>query len=530
MIFHRRFLVTLLSIAALHGAGPLVGESAGRISTIVGRLSSGFSGDGGAGRLARIGYDGFCGYDRDGNLFIADNSNYRIRRVDAWTGIIATICGDGIVESSGDGGPALLARVSRIGAMVLDESGNLYFSEWQTHRIRRIDSLTGFISTIAGTGVAGYSGDGGPAAASRLNQPGSLAIDSGGNLFVADKGNQAVRRVDRVSGKITTFAGGNGVGYSGNGSEARNATLGHVVDMAFDSNDDLFLIERVSQVSTSLSHSLFIRRIDRETNLISVFSSTFEAQYRGDGRLVDDSNILPNWISFDSLDNLYLSEYGRIRIVDPVSRRVRTVAGLRQSGESGRDGGLAVQTQIGSPGKVAFDGSGKFVFQEGFRIRAVEGGPVAVRYQPDLSVARKGSDLIGEGRVNSSGSGQIAYALAGPPHSGLFRSRLRSSSTTTDRISLELLGKNRRFLSMISPLIFDSHVDIESPLRISVVLDPSETFDFWISWKSRPIRSVRKASFRVVARSESSPTKVDVVKVVVGDFDIRDPRLGVRRR
>jgi DNA-binding beta-propeller fold protein YncE len=508
----------------LHAAGP------GTISTIVGRVSAGFSGDGGAARMARIGNDGVLAFDSEGNLFIGDNSNSRIRRVDAVTGIISTICGDGTAQSSGDGGLASLARISSIQSLVVDDSENLYFSEISTHRIRRIDLLTGIISTIAGNGTPGYSGDGGPASSSRLNQPGALALDSEGNLYVADSGNWAVRRIDRSSTTITTFAGGNGFGYGGNGGAARNAVLGALFDMAFDSGDNLFLLESGPQIVSSASSTTYIRRIDKGSGSVSEFSRATNAEIGGEGLPVESSNLMPHAIAFDSSDNLYLTEPTRIRVVDAISQRVRTIAGMRDYGYSGPDGGLAVQTRISWSSKVGFDGSDRFVFYDGFRIRAVEGGLIPARFLPDLSIGRKMNEMSGVNRVNASGSGQTAFALAGPPHYGAFVARLENSATTLDRISVSIQGMDREFRRFLGTLYSDSNVYRQSSDRFSVILNPGESLVFRVYCLARPPRGSRKASFRVVARSESVSATVDVVRVEVGDFDLRDPRLMARPR
>ena len=148
-----------------------------------------------------------------------------IRRVDAATGDITTVAGDGDWGFSGDGGPATSARLAHPGGLAVDDLGNLYIGDDCNHRIRKVDATTGTITTVAGTGVWGFSGDDGPATSARLSNPGGLAADGEGNLFIADVGNHRVRKVDATTGNITTVAGTGDWGFSGDGGPAISARL-----------------------------------------------------------------------------------------------------------------------------------------------------------------------------------------------------------------------------------------------------------------------------------------------------------------
>jgi len=146
-------------------------------------------------------------FDSKGNLFIADYQNCRIRRVDTRTKIITTVAGDGQEGSTGDGGLATKARVNYPSDLAVDAAGNVYFVEGAKDRIRKIDMKTGIISTVAGSGERGFGGDGGPAIRARLHNPSGLAIDKAGNLFISEYVNNRVRRGDAKTGVITTVAG-----------------------------------------------------------------------------------------------------------------------------------------------------------------------------------------------------------------------------------------------------------------------------------------------------------------------------------
>ena len=178
--------------------------SSGLISTVIGNARKGFSGDGGQAVEAEL-YRPHNGVlDAEGRLVFGDSFNQRIRRWDPRTGVISTVAGSGAQGSATDGVPALEAPFTFFGAMVYDRDGRLVFTSLD-HRILAIDTL-GIIRVVAGTGTAGFSGDGGPARAAELNTPYGLAIASNGDLIFADAGNKRIRRIDARTGRISTIA------------------------------------------------------------------------------------------------------------------------------------------------------------------------------------------------------------------------------------------------------------------------------------------------------------------------------------
>ena len=155
--------------------------------------------------------------DREGNLYLSDSGNHRVRRIDAATRTIETVAGTGQLGFSVDGGPAVAAEVVDPRGIAMDDSGNVLVAERATSRVRRIDTVTGTIDTVAGTGARGHSGDGGPATEGMLHSPQGVAADLSGNLYVADTWNHRLRRIDHATGVIETLAGGGGPGFSGDG-------------------------------------------------------------------------------------------------------------------------------------------------------------------------------------------------------------------------------------------------------------------------------------------------------------------------
>ena len=170
--------------------------AAGTITTVAGNGTAGFSGDGGLATNAGLAYPSSVAVDTAGNFFIADTLNQRIRRVDAATGIITTVAGNGTFGFNGDGGLATNAWMRDPVGVAVDSAGNLFITDQNNQRIRRLDAATGIITTVAGNGTFGFSGDGGLATDASLSRPTEAALDSAGNLFIADQSNQRIRHVE----------------------------------------------------------------------------------------------------------------------------------------------------------------------------------------------------------------------------------------------------------------------------------------------------------------------------------------------
>jgi sugar lactone lactonase YvrE len=227
-----------------------VDAETGIITTIAGMKDTygcsgyrGDNGDGGAATSAGLCYPNAVAFDAAGNLVIADSGAHRIRRVDAVTGIITTIAGTGVPGYSRDGGAATSARLYSPTDVTFDSNGNLVIADYGTDRIRRVDAVTGIIATIAGTGIPGFSGDGQLATRARLLHPAGVAFDAAGNLAIADFYNQRIRRVDAVTGIITTIAGTGVYGYSGDGGAATSAQLYFPSGVAFDAAGNLAIAD-----------------------------------------------------------------------------------------------------------------------------------------------------------------------------------------------------------------------------------------------------------------------------------------------
>ncbi len=217
-------------------------NTSGIISTIAGYTTApGFSGDGGIATSAQLSGPNGVVADAAGNIFIADYYNNRIRKINT-SGFINTIAGTSTAGYSGDGGPATAAKINAPAAIIKDATGNIYFAEYLNHCIRMIDP-SGIISTFAGTGgVSGFSGDGGPAIAAKLFDPAGLIMDATGNMFIADSYNNRIRKVN-VSGNISTICGTGAAGYSGDAGSASLAKIYRPNGVATDVSGNVFIAD-----------------------------------------------------------------------------------------------------------------------------------------------------------------------------------------------------------------------------------------------------------------------------------------------
>ena len=210
----------------------------------------------------------------DGALYFCDLDNQRIRRIDPATKAVTIVAGNGTRGYSGDGGPALQASLNMPHEIQFDAAGNLYIAERDSHVVRKVDMKTGVISTVAGTGVAGFSGDGGPAARAQLRQPHSIVFDRDGTLLICDIGNQRIRRLHLDTGVIETWAGTGVAGDTPDGAPVTGTPLRGPRTMAMTSNGDLFLALREGNA---------ILRIDAATRTFHRVAGTGEQGYAGDG-------------------------------------------------------------------------------------------------------------------------------------------------------------------------------------------------------------------------------------------------------
>jgi sugar lactone lactonase YvrE len=327
------------------------------ISTVAGTGTGGFSGDGGPASAAVVSYSTSVTLDTSGNLFITDTGNLRIRRIDRTTNVINTVAG-----GPGDNVPATAAVLLGPRDVALDAAGNVYIADQSNHRIRRVDAVTRVLTTVAGTGTGGFSGDGGPATAAKLYSPFGVVLDARNNIYIADDDNYRVRRVDGVTGTITTLAGNGTNGFSGDGGPATAASLGEVAAVAVDASGNVYISD---------PGNARIRKVD-SAGVITTFAGGGSAL--GDGGPATAAMVNPSAIATDAAGNLYIADSfaGLIRKVDAVTKIITTVAGGGPFTAT-EDGLPATSARLRSPNGIALDAAGNLYISEanGNRVRKV---------------------------------------------------------------------------------------------------------------------------------------------------------------
>ena len=338
----------------------------GVISTIAGTGTAGFSGDGGPATLAQLNSVTSLALDAAGNVYIADPYNYRIRKVTT-DGIISTVGGNGIAGFSGDGGPATSAQLSLPLGIAVDTASNIYIADVNSFRIRKVTS-DGVISTVAGFSTAGYSGDGGSPTSARFSSPRAVAMDAAGNLYIADAGNARIRKVT-PNGVVSTVAGNGTPGFSGDGGPATSAQLQFPWGVAVDSAGNLYIADSANN------------RIRKVTpgGTISTIAGTGPNGFSGDGGPAILARFrTPRGLALDGRGNLYIADYynNRIRKLTP-DGMIATVVGNGTADDSG-DGSLAVAAGLVQPSDVAFDSSGNLYIADSGNAKIRKVSPVGI--------------------------------------------------------------------------------------------------------------------------------------------------------
>lgn len=318
------------------------------ISTIAGTGSIGFSGDGAAATSATLNGPQDVALDTFGNVYIADAANHRIRKITAVTGIVTTIAGNGTPAYSGDGAAATSASLYAPIGVAVDAASNVYIVDNGNHCIRKVNALTGVITTVAGSGVAGFAGDGGLATAAKLYAPYDVTLDTAGNLYIADVSNNRIRKVNAKTGIITTVAGTGAAGFSGDGAAATAAKLYQPFSVVVDLAGNMFITD---------SYNHRIRKVNAATGIITTIAGTGAAAYAGDGGAASSAQFnTPYSLALDAVGNVYVSDFNnnRIRKITVATGIITTVAGNGISGFSG-DGGLATAAKLSYPKGIFVD-------------------------------------------------------------------------------------------------------------------------------------------------------------------------------
>ncbi len=389
---------------------PYTGRLAGTtFSWETGLSLGGYHGDGGPARDAGFFHPEHVAFDSKGDLYVCDNSNNRIRKIDMKTGIVTTVLGDGRHSSQGDGGPAAEASLLMPDSLCIDAHDNMYVGEKYGYRVRRVDAVTGIVSTIVGTGVSGWGeeglhgsqtrcnscesgiwadpdgtvhwsdcsgrlrryegatgivttalggthvGDGGPAVEAFLRGPAGICVGPDGHVYFADPWNQRIRAIDPLTGTIRTVAGSGARAFGGDNGPALEASFGSPHDVSVDS--------RGRVVITDSRHGR-LRRVDEDGMVRTIAGTAFKADLGDGAPAVSASLYHVQAVAHGPNDDIYVGDaVGRIRRIDAVTGVIATVAGVGIQGWSG-DGGPAVRARIGAPSTIRIDRAGSLYFTD----------------------------------------------------------------------------------------------------------------------------------------------------------------------
>jgi len=430
---------TLLGSALVAGVGtgPLAVLDPGVITTVVGDSEWFFAGDGGAGNQSPIHEPGGVLVDPAGNIYLSDSENYRVRRVEgALPNTITTIAGTGNPGYSGDGGQAVNAAISTPAGLAMDGAGNIYFADTGNQIIRRI-GIDGVITTVAGTPqTQGYSGDGGAATAAELSLPQGVALDASGDLYIADTGNGVIREVDAATGTISTVAGVAGIAnFNGDGT-ATASHLNQPWSVAVASDNSVYIAD---------SGNNRIRRLSG--GMLSTVVGNGAQGYGGDSGPAASATLdLPLGVALDPAGDLYIADSGNDCVrkvsastgdVTTGSALIQTIIGTGKEGYSG-DAGPANAATLHGPYVVFFAQNGDFYVADTInnRIRAIPATPVTLPQFPDTKVTKTSSPPVIEG-LDSDGNADLDMSTP-----TLVNAALDSSTTTCSFSTATLKGSS----------------------------------------------------------------------------------------
>lgn len=381
--------------------------------------------------------------DAAGNVFIADYLDHRVRKVTP-DGTINTATGDGIAGYSGDNGPAGSARITQPLEVSFDPSGNLFVSAGVVRKI----STSGTISTVAGNGQFGFAGDGGKATAATFLSPTGVAADSSGNIFIGDRGNNRIRRVD-PSGNISTIAGDGTPTFKGDGGPALSAGIFQPWQIAADTRGNLFIADWQNSR---------VRKIDAGRTISTVAGGGTAS---GDGGPATGALIGGDLygVAVDASGNLYITSNARIRKVDAVTGNISTIAGTGTAGYSG-DGGLATNAAVNGPQAIAVDSAGNIYFADQNNQR--------VRKLSPVQIVQEGVTNGATSQAGGVAPGEIVTIYGGPGVTLGPASPVGLQLDSSGRVATQLAGTQVMFDNVAAPLTYVSSGQINAVVPYGV--------------------------------------------------------------
>ena len=450
------------------GLGPIAALTPGMVSLTAGDGTAGFAGDGGQAASAQLNQPSDMAFDSAGNLYFVDAGNERVRKITP-NGIITTVAGNGNVGFTGDGGPATSAEFNFDGEsahIAVDSAGDLYISDFNNGRVREVSAATGIITTVAGDNATAVVvcaaatdtvGDGCPGPSANLAGPAGIALDSVGNLYIADSNEARVRMVSAATGIMTTVVGNGTNGVSGDGGPATSAQAVNPWSLALDSDDNLY----ICFVGANIPNFNFIRKVTAATGIITTVAGNGTKGFSGDGGLATSAEIEPWGIAIDSANNLYIANLtpndSRIRKVNAATGIITTVAAgatavCISASDAAGDGCPATNTILVQPRGVALDNVGDFYSVDfgNNQIHKVDISSSAVTFPtPTMFGTSDSTDNPQAVTLSNIGNAPLTFS---PPSSG-------SNASVSDNFSLDSSNTCPQIFSSSSPATLASGDD-----------------------------------------------------------------------
>jgi hypothetical protein len=413
-------------LASYAGTTNFAPSATGMIVTAAGNGTAGNTGDDGPAAAAELNSPSGLAVDSAGDVFIADYADNVVREVVKTSGEIITVAGNGIAGYRGDHGPATSAELDGPRGLAVDSAGDLFIADSNNNVVRKVVKGTGVIITYAGDGTAGFSGDGGPATSAELNSPRGLDLDPAGNLFIADMANNVIREVILATGTIITVAGDGTAGYAGDYGPATSAELNQPTGVVVDSSGDLFIADDDNSV---------IREVVKATNEIITYAGDGIAGHAGDNGPATAAELNgPVGVALDSMGDLFIADSANdvVREVVKATGDIMTVAGNGNIGYGG-DEAAATSAELNDPSRLAVDSAGDVFVAD-------EGNHVVREFTPDLTITVVAA-LAGNLRIHSEPSSQATVYQPFPTQPVIyvvnqFGSLDTSDNTTVVHVSL----------------------------------------------------------------------------------------------
>ena len=454
------------------------------------------------------------------HVYFADAFANKVSEFDPATGTLTVVAGTGDLGFAGDDGPATAAQLRGPTDVFVDTAGNVYIADRDNHRVRKVDAATRVITTVAGSSSSGSSGDGGPASLAQLSSPTGVCVDGTGNIYIADTNNEVVRKVDAGSGNIETFAGDGFAGLFGNGEAATLASLSKPSDVFVDANGDLYIADRSNHR---------IRRVDASTGIISSVVGNvgeepkFGGGFSGDGGQATQADLAePLGVFLDGSGNIYIADRinRRVRKVDANTQVITTIAGDGTFG-SAVDGSLATQVGLGDPSGVAVDADGIVYFTDFDKSMILSIGAdgrigIVSLALPVPEVSLRVTEVSGQPgatqvvvRIEASGTGSIS--------SGEIRLTYDSSRLTVAGVNAGALATGS-FLFVQQGADTDGELTIQLSGGLGTEGGEGTLAEIVFDVKSDAPRGTSNLTISEVTLSEPSAASIEVSSLTAGQF------------